>query len=393
MKKTIVITMLTLFLFSTSVLADSFGASPSRIEIENALRGSIIEKSITFSSSTLKDPVNYVIGYEGMVGQWASSKYGETFVLDPKLKRTEVTFVFQVPRDIPNGKYTGKIIATPVADGISHSGRNSAAVSAGVVLLLEFDVSGEQIQDFEVIQTSIPHTEEEMKAYLVIDIKNNGNVVAKPSYVELDIIEKYEKTVLKTIKFTEFEEGIQPFSRGDIYLPFEHGLPTDLYWAAVRVYREGVLVHEDLFTFRILEVGKSNIKTRLLKLTATENPVVDKPVKLTGVVKNSGNIISQCNLKAEVKLKKQLLDVLESDKLLIEPKEEKNISIYYTPDFQGKYSAKAFARCSGVDSNSRTVRFEVTNPYAQLGIPMILVVIITLVVVLIGVAKNKKKRE
>ncbi|RMF06703.1 hypothetical protein D6764_01650 [Candidatus Woesearchaeota archaeon] len=361
------------------VFSSSFGASPGRIEIDNALRGSVIEKTVTFSSSTISDPVMYSLSYSGRIADWIKSKQGDMatnmITISPDTYRTEATFVFSVPPDVPNGVYTGRITASYAGSGgNSDSGGSVSSVSAGAAILVTIHVTGDQNIDFDVIKVSIPDSEEESEARIIMDVRNKGNIAASPDKIILKIQEKFARTTLKEIVVDSFEDLLPPFSRGDIVATFNPGLPPDRYWAEISVYSEGKVVHQDSIPFTILPKGALKRDVKLLKLQADSEAEYGFPLKIVAYLKNAGETMTGCVLKAEIRRPEEpdiLLAALESDRVMVNAGEMKQLAVYFAPRMTGLHEATAFVRCDGVDSETRSASFNVASRYASLSTPAI----------------------
>jgi len=278
----IILVAILFLLVLNPIYALTLGISPPRVFAENLLRGSHFEKTVELSKSDIGEELKVTVQVEGQINSWVSTNRGTEFTFPKDANTLPITIIIDVPKDANNGEYEATVNIRVMP--IESSGQVS--VGLGVPVLVKTTVTGEQLLDYTISSIKIPSTEEDDPINIFITIDNKGNVKAQPTKVHVDIMDKFKRGIVYSKDFKKLK-SIEPFKRDQILIKMRHKLPSEQYWAIVKVYNSNTLVKEDEVIFDILKDGNLLGKS-LVELTALQGE--ESPQKEISTEKSSVNL-------------------------------------------------------------------------------------------------------
>lgn len=207
----VIITLLCLCLFQ---YVSAIGMMTQPILVKNILRGQDTVTKITLLNSEDKK-VTYGLKAEGQIATWATFYKIDDVKLENPIKEimipvkgfADVRVKFSVPKDMPNGKYTGQVLAFLTGSGEIKNEEASVNVSQQVGREVTIFVTDKETFQFKA--TFIPVTYDvqpgkPLKIRVLYD--NQGNVAVRPD-LQLKIT-KEGKTIYNVIfPYPEGEES------------------------------------------------------------------------------------------------------------------------------------------------------------------------------------------
>lgn len=356
--KTLSLFCIILILLSGTVAAIS--VSPPRIILDDVLKGSSVRQSVLLSGIEHGSTVTVTLQGDG--AEWISIPLGTQFSF-PESETITLPFVLTVPEQAPNGDYrvNAQIIASP--EPTTGEG-NVAAVSTGILVEISFSVTGDEVRKYRVTHMSIPRFETGSPLTVVLTIDNDGNVIARPARVDVQVADKDRTTTLFSDSATP-AKGVDAFSVGEISVSFDADLLPDLYFADITVHTdEGTLELTDI-PFDVLEPGALDSSAELRELTVQEN--IDTIAKITGMVANTGDISFFARLEGEIYRDGSLVDTFETDESFVDEQSSADLPFFYTVDGDGTYTVKAHAEFLGKRTNEREISFSIDSPEQEIG--------------------------
>lgn len=349
------------------VSAAGIAVGPSSQTIENALRGGSFERSLTiFNPSDMGFDV--VLKTEGSAKDWikfsaidGSEEIQKVYA--PKKGQIPVLLRVKVPDDVANGRYTAKVVVETVPG-------EKVPGSVGMVLqatsALEITVTDVEKVSGEVTSIVVRDTEVDIPLGVEVGFKNTGNVVVTP---EITAVISRDGTVIDTI--SEAKTPVRPTftERIVVHWPNE-GLAAGTYQADVTVSLRGAVLTEEGRTFAILPLGSLTRQGELTDLGYEGALTVGKPIKITGLFKNSGSIATRARLSGEVYRGGSLVDVISGDEMTVLVFSENPLTAYYTPKEPGEYTMKTCAVFEGKTTDSKDMVFTVQPDSSGLSLPL-----------------------
>lgn len=364
---TVAVIVLVAVIVCQPVSAAGIAVGPSSLTIENGLRGGSFERSLTvFNPSDTGFEV--VLRTEGSAGDWIrfSAVGGDEEiekVYVPKEGQTPVLMRVTVPDDAANGRYTATVIVETVPG-------EEIPGSVGMILqaksALEITVTDVEKISGEVTSIVVRDTEVDVPLGIEVGFKNTGNVVVTP---EITAVISRDGSVIDTVTWAE--TSVRPGTTEQIVVRWPNdGFPTGTYQANVKVSLRGAVLADEDRTFEIQPLGSLTRQGELTDLNYDGTLVVGKPIKITGLFKNSGSIATRVKLSGEVYRGGSLVDVITGDEMTVLVFSEDALTAYYTPTEPGEYTVKTCALFEGKTTESKDMVFTVQSDSSGLSLPL-----------------------
>ncbi|SAI87679.1 hypothetical protein MBBA_0803 [Methanoculleus bourgensis] len=349
------------------VSAAGIAVGPSSLAIDNALRGGSFERSLTIFNPS-DTGFDVVLKTEGSAKDWikfsaidGSEEIQKVYA--PKKGQIPVLMRVKVPDDAANGRYTAKVIVETVPG-------EKVPGSVGTILqatsTLEITVTDVERVSGEVMSIVVRDTEVDIPLGIEVGFKNTGNVVATP---EITAVISRDGTVIDTI--SEAKTPVSPTitERIVVHWPNE-GLAAGTYQVDVTVSLRDAILAEEGRTFEILPLGSLTRQGELTDLDYEGALTVGRPIKITGLFKNSGSIATRARLSGEVYRGGSLVDVISGDEMTIQVFSENPLTAYYTPKEPGEYTMKTCAVFEGKTTDSKDMVFTIQPDSSGLSLPL-----------------------
>lgn len=364
---TVAVIVLMAVIVCQPVSAAGIAVGPSSLTIENGLRGGSFERSLTvFNPSDTGFEV--VLRTEGSAGDWIrfstidNDEEIETIYV-PENGQIPVLMRVTVPDDAANGRYTATIVVETVPG-------EEIPGSVGMILqaksALEITVTDVEKISGEVTSIVVRDTEVDVPLGIEVGFKNTGNVVVTP---EITAVISRDGSVIDTVTWAE--TSVRPGTTEQIVVRWPNdGFPTGTCQANVMVSLRGEVLADENRTFEILPLGSLTRQGELTDLNYDGALVVGKPIKITGLFKNSGSIATRAKLSGEVYRGGSLVDVISGDEMTVLVFSEDALTAYYTPTEPGEYTVKTCALFEGKTTDAKDISFTVQSDSSGLSLPL-----------------------
>lgn len=372
------------------VSAAGIAVGPSSLAIDNALRGGSFERSLTIFNPS-DTGFDVVLKTEGSAKDWikfsaidGSEEIQKVYA--PKKGQIPVLMRVKVPDDAANGRYTAKVIVETVPG-------EKVPGSVGTILqatsTLEITVTDVERVSGEVMSIVVRDTEVDIPLGIEVGFKNTGNVVATPA---ITAVISRDGTVIDTI--SEAKTPVSPTitERIVVHWPNE-GLAAGTYQVDVTVSLRDAILAEEGRTFEILPLGSLTRQGELTDLDYEGALTVGRPIKITGLFKNSGSIATRARLSGEVYRGGSLVDVISGDEMTIQVFSENPLTAYYTPKEPGEYTMKTCAVFEGKTTDSKDMVFTIQPDSSGLSLPLSPVPVIAALAFIGLFAAGRRNRE
>lgn len=377
-------------LFLTN-LVSAIGVTPPRIVIDEILKDSSVEQTVRLVDIEEGTPVSVQLSGEG--SEWVSVKNGREFIFSDDTD--EVTFLVDIPEKAPNGEYkVSAQILTSSKDVVQ--GSNTASVVSGIMVEIKFGVSGDEHKDYSIRKIFIHSFEVGTPLTVTMDIKNNGNVLAKPDMVELDIKDKVSKQIILSEE-TKTSGSVEPFQAGESIATFNVDLEEDFYFGDVRVHTNNGIIEETDIPFDVLPEGSLASNGELTALSVQEN--VEDLAKITALFENTGEHGLNTIINLDIFVKGVLKDTIKTEPQYVRKDSQKEFVHLYEVKEKGEHTIKAYAEFNGKKSNEKEVTFE-ANPSGGLlsnhpiaSTIIVIIILLILAYLIYVILQNKKKKD
>ena len=267
MKKIILLTAILLIygiIFPQMVFG--IGQVTKPIVIENTLRGQEVVATLDlFNSKDEEAP--YGLSAEGEIAEWAifydikdrELKIPITEVQIPPKSYLKVKTKFIVPKDTPNGEYSGKIYVffAPVKD--EETGEMKISVSQRVGRKVSITVTDDEIIEFDTAIIPLKYSVEKDEPLKIKIIHNNkGNITVKPD-IKLKITKDNKIVFNAVFPYPENERAVLLSERKTMPLIEWQttGQEIGRYKAEIDVLYNGEIAKSNSFGFSVNEPSES----------------------------------------------------------------------------------------------------------------------------------------
>lgn len=238
----------------------AIGMMTEPIVIENILRGQETSATLTLFNSGEKEVV-YGLKAEGQIADWVSFYKNDDKDLQNPITEInmpigdflDLKIKFSIPKDMPNGEYTGEILAF-LASGVAiQDEQTSVSVSQQVSRNVTITVTDKEIVQLKA--TFIPATYD-ISSGKPLNIRvlydNQGNIAVKPDF-QLKITKEGATIYNAIFPYPEEEEAVRGYATKEIS-PIEWqtaGQENGSYRAELKVFLNGKEVQGESFGFTI----------------------------------------------------------------------------------------------------------------------------------------------
>ena len=396
--RTILLIGLIFLLTASGADAIGVGVVPSRITIDDALKGGTFDRQLGIANPG-DESCNYEItvtgDIEGWVGFYALDGRTPVDMLEVSGKETKKIIArFSIPEDMPNGNYRGTIyVKTVPKDAAAETGMGAhAVVRAPCEVMLA--VTGTQILTGFVESITADDTEINYPVRMKVKFKNTGNVLAYPA-ISVDIS-----------KDGSFVDHITSDKTAVMYdkvtrtIPVEWNttgqIPGD-YLLNVTVSLGGdVLTMKDI-PVELLPTGTLTRKGDLTGISTGDEPAVGRFIKILATFKNTGAIDTNAKFAGELYLDGNRADIINSDELLVPVGETTNLTAYVKIETPGNYVIKGHVLYDGKTTDTEELSLDTSKTKTGLlgfgtGIVIAAVIAIAIVLAIVLVWKRKYKK-
>ena len=362
-----------LLAIAPSACAAGIGVSPPTLSYEKVLKGGTAQEQFTIFNSADAE-VFYDIRVEG--SDWFS------FVPNPPVKvpakgSVKVNAIVNPPGDTANGVYNCTVYVEPSEVNVTEGEGAVMGILPAIGITTSIEITGEQILDGNVYKISVENNEIGKPIRFKIGFANTGNVRAEPK-IDIDILK--EEKAIDTLKKSD---EIIPGEAKEIAVEWT-GKDVGEYGSNVKVTLNGGLLSERSFKFDVLERGALTCKGEIVDVKAPKEVSVDMPAKIEVGFKNTGSVALEAKVKGDVILNRELVEVMESEPVLIDVGKTETLTAYLNPEKPGDYLIDGDVIYEGKKAKMNRITISVKSAEAS-GMNMNLIMFSGLVLIAAGI--------
>ena len=378
-----IILIITTMIISIQLIpsTDCIGATgilPASIWIENALRGEDYKKSIRIVNGG-DDEIKFDLFSSGDIEGWVKfysdinlTKEIDNVSVPPKTKK-EIFVKFSIPYTAANGNYSGTIYAQ--TNTSTEGGGSPVKIRLPVDVFIS--VIGTQILNGEVNNIRISSSEVGKPVEIEIDFINTGNVIAMPT-IEVNIT----REGWPIDRVVHSGEKVEVGSGAFIYVRWNtSNREPGSYTAHISVLLDGKLITQQNLSFELFPRGTFTRKGELVYLNYSGKLVKGNLIKILAKFENKGEIETLARFIGEVYIGEKLVDILESEEVLIPVRGDFIFTTYLKLTKNGKYTIKGYILYETNQTDTKTLSFDVKEgemPSFNLGVVLVILFLIAL---------------
>lgn len=328
-KRFLAILFAAFLILASNSYAVNIGISPGVAVLSKMLRGGYASRTVTVSTS-MPDNLTASLEVYGNVKDWMTVGANATNITFSGGTPYKMKLIVTPPLDVQNGNYTGFIRI--ITDKLGKlTGGTGSVVKAAVVLQLRVEIIGQEILACRAGAFSIPSIEVGYPLEVWYIVANDGNVKLKP-HIQLDIWDQLQENLLHSTEF--FDETVKQTEEERIGKLVYLNLPIGQYWAKINVVECGI---SDLLTFSVLEKGAIEDTGELVDVKTTPWAKVGDIVPIVATFRNKGSRLVFAKFKGKISLNDQIVQLIDTPEMQVQPQESVNFTSYYSPKIAGKY--------------------------------------------------------
>lgn len=350
-----------LILCPTVSASSGIGLGPSDITIIDALRGTIVERSVTVFNVGDTDG-NITLAAEGTAGNWVTflpitAKGPAINFLEVKA-RSNIPFIVRltIPADTANGIYTTTIRAQlkPASAGSTDMGVTTIMEATSKISVT---VTGVQKVSGYVDYITTDDTEVNYPLPIKVLFRNTGNVEVNP---EIGITIQGKGKVIDSLSYSGTQ--VNAGQAETIIVRWNNtGNEPGNYTARVNVSVAKTSIMESEVPFKIFPTGTLSRQGNLTALLYDGVPAIGTVLKITGTFENTGTIETKAKLMGEIYRDGSLIDTFSSDELSIPIYSKGDLIHYLKLETPGDYTIKSYVLYEGKKTPQKELSFKTTG--------------------------------
>ena len=365
-RATILLIVLILAFVISNVSAAGIGLAPSSFTMEDTLKGGSCDRIFTVFN-TVDEPFDYEFEGTGDIGEWVSfyALDGKTPIETIKVpgKSTEKIIArFSIPGDTPNGVYTGTVDVLTALKNVTVATTEEIGIVAQPILRMSsrgrIEVTGKQILTGTVKSITTVDTEVNYPLRIKVEFQNTGNVIAYPT-INVSI-SKEESLVDRLISD---KTVVKPGTTETI--PVEWNTTGQIpgeYSVDVTVSLNGDELATKSLSVKILPAGTLTADGDLISISTADVPSVGRYIKIPVTFENTGTIDTKAKFVGELYINGNLVDVVNTDELLVPVGEKSDLIAYLKIETPGDYKIKGHVLYEGKKTDEKELAFFVPKP-------------------------------
>ncbi|MHC1575234.1 MAG: CARDB domain-containing protein [Candidatus Methanogasteraceae archaeon] len=354
---------LILIILSSNAGAAGIAVSPSKIEMDDVLKGAEPERVLTvFNTATYED--TFTLTVTGDLIDWISFYRMDNptnpinNVTIPAEDKALVLVKFAIPADTAAGDgYTSKIYVQSIPP---EAEAGQAAVMIKMPVYVAINVTGTQTLAGTVESIATTDTEVNVPLRIRVDFRNTGNVIAKPT-VNVDI--SRDGAVVDSVTYLDKE--VAPNRKETVRVEWDTAeIKSGDYVAKVSVLLGGEVLETKELPFKLFPPGELTRRGNLTGITCEGDPAVGAVTKILATFVNTGGIATMARFTGEVYVDGNLVDTIESNELLVPIGASETLTPYLKIASPGSYVVKGHVEYEGRTTDTKELSFDVSSAAA-----------------------------
>lgn len=227
----------------------AFGTSPPWVRNDHLLPGATFTEIIYLSRSDTNSDVKVsaeITGEKNLL-KWIEIENEDELILRKGEKAIPMNVVIEVPKRAALKEYRGDIFVT--LDALQDKGTRqggSVAIKLGAHISVELTVVGEKVTDYRVKSATLDTLQEGDSFHINLEVENLGNTEIANLNGQVDIYDKKEAEILKTLTFERLDTVISPDDIVKSRVGFENiVLDPGEYWVVIKIFKGDQVIYEN----------------------------------------------------------------------------------------------------------------------------------------------------
>ncbi len=350
--------------FPQSTLA--FGITPAQFRADNVLSGSSVPGFVLFTRGGTDGSEKISVEIGGPAAQYIKPKHDMTVGFEPGDRMTNFEFFIE-PRDLAAGTYHATVTGTvipPASAADDSQGGTTVKVYAGAQGTIVFHVTNDERVIYDISDISVNNSEVGRNIDFRFIMNNTGNVAARPSLIQLTVIDKENPDFIFNARVqAENIPIIGAFTRQVVTAQTDLELDVGSYEATVVFYDEdNNPIIEKISGFRVFPKGSLAQEVNLSEFTVEKDEYRQgELVRINAAAENVGESGVDAKMIFDIYHDEVLIDTASTDALFVPVSDSQSFTHTFRAENAGTYYITGQLSYGVHQSNKRDVSFEVLN--------------------------------
>jgi hypothetical protein len=226
----------------------AFGTSPPWVRNDHLLPGTTYEQIINLSRNEADMDMKVTVRIEGdkEITKWLQIENQKNLVMKKGQTSLPMKVTVKVPSKAALKNYRGGIFVTleSITDGSQQGG--NVAIKLGAHILVELSVIGDKVTDYRIKSISLDTLDKGQPFHLNIEIENLGNTEITDINGQIDIYDRKETGIIKSLTFGKLTLPISPdeITRTSVVLN-DLILDPGEYWIVAKIFKNDKVIYEN----------------------------------------------------------------------------------------------------------------------------------------------------
>lgn len=367
---------------SATTSATVIGIDKMTINYKNVLRGGYAEDVVRITTDSIQ-PIILDKYIEGNISSWISVN-PETINIS-KSSPGLIKIIVEPPKDVANGNYTATIrfLSYPLG---TPTGQYGAAIRAALPIHINIEITGKELKSCSIGGFEIQDFEVGQPLIFYYTVHNTGNVRVKPN-INIEVWDRDFQNLLLSENIKA--QDVLPTTTKNFQASIKNNLKIGQYWANINSID---CTGSGTITFDVLEVGGISDKGELLMLSVKKKAMTGQLLEVAATFKNIGTRSVITTLTGKVEYNNQIVKLLSSPQLRVNPNEKATLKDYFTPKKPGVYKVSVrvrynnkltFEKTETVIVEGTPIRRGIRGVSIDIGIGILLILLIAMLVLII----------
>ena len=227
----------------------AFGTSPPWVRNDHLLPGTTYEQIINLSRNETDNEMQVNVRLDGdkEILKWLKIEDQKKLIMKVGQKSLPMKVIVKVPKNAALKDYRGGIFVTleSIKNETTQKG-GSVAIKLGAHILVELSVIGTKVTDFRIKSITLDTLSQGENFHLNIEIENLGNTEITDVNGQVDIYDKKETEVIKSVTFGKLADPVAPDDviRTKVNFP-DLILDPGEYWIIAKIFKNNKAIYEN----------------------------------------------------------------------------------------------------------------------------------------------------
>ena len=352
----------TVIFFAMPGVTSAVGVTPSLTTVDHFANGISTERIIYLTRASTDEPSLFRVSMNGQGAKYIEPK-SNSLEFGPEEKQVPFTFTLK-PETAPAGEYvvTFTFESLPTDTGATEG--TVISIGVGAVAEVHFTIVDEQIEEFQVLDIGIDPAEEDQPVVFQYQLRNTGNVDARPFRVAFFLTDQTDPTHVISEEFTGDDIAFVPAAQTQSFVfRLKSEVPQGKYFVKIQFFDKngGLIYQKDTMSLVVFPPGTLAQSATFEDVSMNGDTFEpNELIKFDFRIKNDGDLIIKPVGYIELKTEAgEILDLLRAEEKTIPRAQVAAYTLTTRLPDKGLYTADIYFDYGIKRSETKTLAFRV----------------------------------